>query len=292
MVDTPTFLHPRFVRRCFPMKTLGLITLVSVLAIGCASGNDPGESGTEIGSGGTEGDTTAMTTEPGPTTTTSTTTPDPTTDDDSTTTDAAESSSSTGGGSTSTGSESSTGDCPAGTEGCPCDPAADPTCGKGLSCNADDVCEVALCDAKDDEINDDPNEPTVLMDVANEDELLMSSSQLSGDTDVDWFRHHCQEPFFGLTSPSLEVTVPEGVRACVFLDCDQGGNPEFTCPEETTPDNAPLDNMPGCCVTGSGSFEIIDPNCPDGSNDDVDAYLRFDQGVADSCSAYEFTYGC
>jgi len=275
------------------MKTLGLFALVSAFAVGCAGGNDPGESGTEIGSGGTEGDTTAVTGDPGSTSSSSSSTTDPTSADDSTTTtDAAESSSSTGGGSTSTGSESSTGDCPAGTEGCPCAADADPTCGKGLTCNADDLCEVALCDAKDDEVNDDPNEPTVLTDVGGVDETAMASSQLSGDVDVDWFRHHCAEPFNGLTSPSLDVTVPDGVRACVFLDCDQGGNPEFTCPDGTTADNAPLDNLPGCCITGSGSFEIIDPNCPDSSNDDVSAYLRFDQGPADVCSAYDFTYGC
>ena len=55
------------------MKTFGSIMLLSALALGCAAGNDPGESGTEIGSGGTTGDTTATTFEP-ETTSSSTTT--------------------------------------------------------------------------------------------------------------------------------------------------------------------------------------------------------------------------
>jgi|GEM_PF-1195824 len=275
------------------MTLRALLTLSSLLALGCAAGNDPAESGTEIGSGGTAGDTSGpMTTGPDPTSASGTSTgSDPTSADD-TTTGSAESSS-TSDGTSSTGEDgTSTGACEPGTEGCACDEDADPVCAEGLVCNADDLCEAPACEGKKDEPNDDPFEPFVLMDTEDDESPLDAQSILSHETDVDWFRHHCEEPFVGLTSPELTVNVPEGVQSCVFLDCMIGGNPEFDCPEGTTDANAPLDNMPGCCITGSGSFEIESPNCPGGSNDDTEVYLRFDGGPKGMCSAYDFTYGC
>ena len=207
-----------------------LLTFVSVFALGCAAGNDPGESGTEIGSGGTMGDeTTGPTTADPSTTTTATTSPSTTTstttdDTTSSTTDAAESSS-TGEGSSTTGADGSTGECVKSTEGCPCDRAADPECGDGLVCNADDICEVAVCDTKKDEPNDDPFDPFALTDLSDDDDPITVMSQLSDEGDVDWFQWTCDEPFFGLTTPDLDVTAPVDVRTCLFLDCPMGGNP-------------------------------------------------------------------
>lgn len=274
-----------------------LLTFVSVFALGCAAGNDPGESGTEIGSGGTMGDeTTGPTTADPSTTTTATTSPSTTTstttdDTTSSTTDAAESSS-TGEGSSTTSADGSTGECVKSTEGCPCDPAADPECGDGLVCNADDICEVAVCDTKKDEPNDDPFDPFALTDLSDDDDPITVMSQLSGEGDVDWFQWTCDEPFFGLTTPDLDVTAPVDVRTCLFLDCPMGGNPLFECPDGTMAMNAPIDNLPGCCVVGNGSFTIDEPNCPDGSNDDVIANLRVDGGEEAVCADYSFTYGC
>ena len=274
-----------------------LLTLVSVFALGCAGGNDPGESGTEIGSGGTMGDETTGPTTANPSTTSTTANPSTTSTTDnttSTTTDAAESSS-TGGGSSSTGADGSTGECVKSTEGCPCDPASDPECGDGLVCNADDICEVATCDDKKDEPNDDPFDPFELMGLSDDDDPITVMSQLSGESDDDWFRYFCEEPgvLGGLTTPELVVDVGPGVMSCLFLDCLVGGNPEFDCPAGTTEANAPVDNMPGCCVTGAASFEIDGPNCPDGMNqDDVNVHLRFGGGEEEVCTAYSFSYGC
>lgn len=261
------------------------LTLPFIVA--CAGGNDPAESGTDIGSGGTEGDASSST---------STGAPDPsTTGDPMPTTDASSStgepgtSSSTGDGST-TDAESSTGEvCPPGTEGCPCD--EDPACEDGLVCTAD-VCVVPLCDDEPHEPNDDPFEPAMLLDLSDDDDPVLEVSQLAGDVDVDWFRYSCDDPVLSSSEPNIDFVLPEGARACLFLDCLQGGNPFFTCPDGTEAENAPLDNMPGCCVTDTAAFEISTYMCPDSSEDAVNVYLRIEDGPAETCSDYSFTYGC
>ncbi len=294
MEETPMFLVQSEIRRRFratllAMTSRGILMFVSVLAVGCAAGNDPGASGTDIGSGGTMNDSTTspVTTDPS----TSSSTSGFTSFDDTTTTDAADSSS-TSDGSSSTGSESSTGACPAGTEGCPCDPDSDPECGDGLSCNAEDICESAACSDKKDEPNDEPTEPFELMDLSDDDPPVTAMSQLSEDTDVDWFRWGCDDPLLGLSEPNIDVDVPAQVRTCMFLDCVQGFNPVFECPEGTMEANAPIDNLPGCCIIGPGTFEIADYNCPDSSEDAVTPYLRVDGGEEGICSPYTYTYGC
>lgn len=273
------------------MKMRALLTFVSVVALGCAAGDDPGGSGTDTD--GTTGDSTSGSTTLEPSTTGSTgsaQTSSTTDESTSSTTDAADSSST--GGSSSTGTDGSTGECVKSTEDCPCDPASDPECGEGLVCNAENICEVAICESKKDEPNDDPFEPFVLTDLDEGDDPITVMSQLSGDEDVDWFQWTCGEPFLGLTTPDLDVTAPKGVQTCLFLDCPMGGNPVFACPEGTTAMNAPIDNMPGCCIDGTATFTIDEPNCPDGGNDDVIANLRVDGGETDVCTDYAFTYGC
>jgi len=267
-----------------------LLIATSLGLAGCAGGDDPAEAGTDIGSGGTSGDsgdTTGSTTAP-LTSSSSSTTATPTTAESSTTD--AESASSTGGGPTGTGS-SSTGECVLSTEGCGCDPAADPECGDGLVCNADDICEVALCGDKADEPNDDPFEPFALMDLEDDDDPVLHESQLSGEDDVDWYRYECNDPFIGLSEPNVDFAVPEGVRACLFLHCVADVNPVFDCPAGTEAETAPIGFLPGCCVVGPGAFEIASYMCPDTSNDAVETFLRVENGAAE-CSDYSVTYGC
>lgn len=269
--------------------TLRVLFIATSLGLaGCAGGNDPAESGTDIGSGGTTGDpenTTGSTSNPSTSSSSSTSTTSTT---ESSTTDA-ESSSSTGNGPTA---DSSTGTCALSTEGCGCDPAADPECGDGLICNADNICEVPLCAEKKDEPNDDPFEPFALMDLEDDDDPVLYESQLSGDADVDWFRYGCNDPLLGSSEPNLDVAVPEGTRACFFLDCVQGGNPFFDCPEGTEAENAPIDNLPGCCATGAFTAEVASFMCPDSSEDALEVYVRIEDGPADTCSEYSVTYGC
>ncbi|MGH1340913.1 MAG: hypothetical protein ACRBN8_05145 [Nannocystales bacterium] len=268
-----------------------LLIATSLGLIGCAGGDDPAEAGTDIGSGGTTGDpvdptdsTTAVSTS-----SSSSTTATPTTASTSTTD--TESSSSSGAVTTETGS-SSTGSCEPSTEGCACDPASDPECGDGLICNDDDICEVALCPEKKDEPNGDPFEPFLLTDLEDDDPAVLYESQLSGDDDVDWFRYGCNDPLLGSSEPNVDIVVPEGTRACFFLDCVQGGNPLFDCPDGTEEETAPIDSLPGCCATGSFSAEVDPFNCPDSSEDALEVYVRIEDGPAEACSDYSFSYGC
>ena len=268
------------------MNPRGLLILVP-LVVACAGGNDPAESGTDIGSGGTMGDGSTSTGQtPDPSTTTMSI-PEPTTAESSSSGDAE--SSSTGAGSTTEDGSSTGAPCPAGTEGCPCD--TDDVCDDGLACTAD-VCVVPLCPDDEDEPNDDPFEPQMLMDLSDNDDPVVDGSQLAGDADTDWFRFSCDDPFTSSSEPNIDVTVPEGTRTCLFLDCLQGGNPFFTCPDGTEDANAPIDNLPGCCITDSGAFEISTYMCPDSSEDAVNVYLRVEDGPAETCSDYDFTYGC
>ncbi len=273
--------------------TLRVLLIATSLGLtGCAGGDDPAESGTDIGSAGTTGNpenTTGDVTMSSSSSSSSSTNP---TSAESSSTDA-ESSSSTGAGVTTDPSSSSTGTCELSTEGCACDPAADPECGDGLVCNAENLCEAALCtEEKSDEPNGDPFEPFPLMDLEDNDDPVLHEAQLSGDGDVDWYRYGCNDPLLGLSEPNLDVTVPEGTRACFFLDCVQGGNPLFECPAGTEEENAPIDNLPGCCATGSFAAEVATFNCPDSSEDALEVYVRIEDGPADACSDYSFLYGC
>ncbi len=267
--------------------TLRVLLIATSLGLtGCAGGNDPAGSATNIGSGGTMGDSLDTT---APSTGSSSTTTSPTSAESSSTD--AESSSSTSGGVTSDAESSSTGACVLSTEGCGCDPASDPECGDGLICNADNLCEVALCGDKADEPNDDPFKPFALMDLEDDDDPVLYESQLSGEGDVDWYRYGCNDPLLGLSNPNVDFAVPAGVRACLFLDCVAEGNPIFDCPEGTEAETAPIGFLPGCCVTGSAAFEIASYMCPDSANDAVETFLRIDNGRLE-CSEYSVTYGC
>lgn len=266
-----------------------LLIATSLGLVGCAGGNDPAESGTDIGSGGTTGDSENTTDSTNPSTTSSSSTTTTSTTTESSTTDA-ESSSSTGSAPTA---GSSTGTCALSTEGCGCDPAADPECGDGLICNADEICEVALCAEKKDEPNGDPFEPFALMDLEDDDDPVLYESQLSGESDVDWFRYGCNDPLLGLSEPNVDFAVPEGVRACLFLDCvAEGVNPVFDCPDGTEAETAPIGFLPGCCVTGPAAFEIASYMCPGTANDAVETYLRVENAAAQRCSDYTVSYGC
>ncbi|MBV1860435.1 MAG: hypothetical protein KUG77_18625 [Nannocystaceae bacterium] len=178
------------------------------------------------------------------------------------------------------------------TQGCGCDPDADPECGEGLACNADNLCEADVCGKKKDEPNDDPFEPFALMDLEDDDDPVLYESQLSGKGDVDWYGYGCDDPLFGLSEPNVDFTVPEGARACLFLGCAAGVNPIFDCPAGTDAEMAPIGFLPGCCVTGSAAFEIASFMCPGTSNDALDVYLRIEDGAADTCEDYSFEYGC
>lgn len=251
--------------------------------MGCAGSDESMITATD----GTATDGNGSTTDDDPTfdpSTPSTTAPDPstTTGDEST----------TGvGGTGSTGGDTDGGTgCTPGEEGCSCS-NGESACNGALEC-IDDVCVAPVCETRDDEPNDDFTDPTDLGELNDDDGPVNHVSQLAGTDDVDWFTYHCVDTITGDVDPGLIIDQTDDIRVCMFLDCDEGGNPLFECPEGTVSEEAPFDFLPGCCVTDGSSFNLGEYNCPDSSDDSVSAWIRVDDPAENVCVAYSFTYQC
>lgn len=265
--------------------------------LGCAGGTDPVVADTD-----TDGSTSATVSATSPTTMTASTTTASTTTTTTTsatmTTEPQTSSSSSGADdsssstdpTTTTDEPTTTGECVPRTEGCPCAPDADPECGDGLTCSRDDICVATACDAVTGEPNDDPFEPSPLELPEKGPGLL--DAELDGDTDVDWWIYSCSDPLLGSIDPGIASAEGALPSVCVYMDCQQGSNPTFDCPEGTTEDTAPIGFLPGCCTEGLDALSIDNHNCPESSNDAVDVYLRIDGGIADMCVDYSLAYAC
>lgn len=190
------------------------------------------------------------------------------------------------GTSTSDGpTDTSTGTCPPGTEGCPCDAGA---CEGALLCLGD-VCQAAQCDGDVFEPNDDEADPTDLGEIDDSDDNGgIVSGSLHHPGDVDWYRYQGDDDITGNVDPARAIVSSAGLRVCKFLECDNGlGQTEFECPAGT---QYALSTMarPGCCVTGGG-IELPDLNCTGVSEDNAAVYIRVDQGE-DECVTYSVAY--
>lgn len=151
---------------------------------------------------------------------------------------------------------------------------------------------VPLCDADDDEPNDEFGDATMLAELGDDqDELENFASQLAGD-ETDIYVWRCNDTILGDRNPRMTVTASSSFRTCLFLDCIEGGNPIFECPEGSTEEMAPVGFLPGCCVDDLSTIEIPTFNCPDSAEEDVLAYLRSDMGTAKECVDYSVDYGC
>ncbi len=219
-----------------------------------------------------------------PSTSTGTSDPSDSMDEDTTTL-----ASQSGEGSSSSGSSESTG-CPLGTLGCPCD-EGDRPCDKGLEC-ADDICAEPLCDEKEFENNDAFNDAWNLGEFDDGAPAQMFSSSLSGTRDIDWFTYTCNDTLFEDLVPTLAMDLQMPMRVCFYIDCVIGGNPLFECPEGTTPEQAPIDFIPGCCVDDASNIDLSDYNCPDSDNDSVRVYIEAEMASSDTCIGYTMTYTC
>lgn len=112
---------------------------------------------------------------------------------------------------------------------------------------------------------------------------------LDGDADVDWFTYHTVDTMgcgFANPTSNLVLLADQGVRMCVFVDCDQG-DAEFKCPI-TAMDEASPDGLPGCC-TAAGALDF-GLNCTASMNESAEFFVRLDAAPADSCVAYNVTY--
>jgi hypothetical protein len=260
------------------------------LAVGCATSDDPAGNDTD-----TDPTVTASftTTDPSGSPTNATNDTNDTNDTNGTTGSA----DSTGGDATATGAtgstgSDSTGDCPVGTEGCPCN-RIDPACEATLSC-VDGTCVVPECPADVDEPNELQGEAIQIADINDATAPQQHLGTLSGTDDIDWWSYHCDDSLLQGLNPVQTLTPATTARFCVFMDCDIGGNPLITggCPAGTVEDTAPLDFLPGCCSTDGAEIDLSDYNCPDSSDDSLTIYFRVDEASEDVCVDYTIDFEC
>jgi hypothetical protein len=111
------------------------------------------------------------------------------------------------------------------------------------------------------------------------------SGVLNGPNDVDWYRYSGKDVFPCVVDPARTVTFMMPARICKFVQCEAGGTPSFTCPNNTTGATSP-DQRPGCC--GSQGFKM-DIDCP-GMNDHAAVYIRVDNPNGGACIPYKVDY--
>lgn len=269
----------RYRARVMQRARLSWVAVFGLAMAGCSAGDPSTSSGSDLGASST-----GVGSSGGEDPSTTTTTP-------STVGGSGESGSSTGpsslddtGTSTESPADTSTGGCPLGTEGCPCDGGA---CERELSCLAD-TCQDAQCDGDVFEDNDDESSPTDLGEINdNDDNGGIVSASLHHPGDVDWYRYQGDDDFTGNVDPARELVSSAGVRLCKFLECDNGlAETEFECPAGT---QYALSTMarPGCCATGG--VALPDLNCTGVSEDNAAVYIRVDQGE-EACVTYSVSY--
>ena len=198
----------------------------------------------------------------------------------------------TGGTDTGTATVATTG-CEEGTEGCACLADADPSCAEGLSCEGD-VCVAPMCPTDEDEPNDLQSEAIHYVDVNDGAPPQQLTGVLSGTMDVDWWSYHCADDLLEEVDPVSQLTADPMPRLCVFMDCDEGGNPVLPngCPEGTVEDQAPTGFLPGCCAADGTAIDLTDFNCPDSSDESITVLFRLDDGPQDQCIDYVIDFHC
>lgn len=207
---------------------------------GASSGSST--SGSSEGSG--EGSASLSSTGPG-TTSPGSTGPMPTTS--ATTTNADESS--TGDPDTTAGS---TGDCPPGALGCPCDIGS--TCDGELLCVEGTCVDMPACDEPEGEPNDDEASAVALQEAQCGAEAMVVSGGFDG-AESDWYSYHANDGIACFDNPDVAVTSDTDVAVCVYVDCDNGQT-NVNCSGGSQDDVSP-DGLDGCCdqnAVGLGDF--------------------------------------
>lgn len=264
------------------MRCSGLLAFALLLAA-CSDDEAPGAAGSSGTGTTTSGPEGSSSTTDAPTTTGITASASGTTS--AQTSSDAESSTSDEPDPTTGGASTGTTGCTPGDNGCACDEDA---CNDGLVC-VDDVCEPpAACDQDLLEPNDEESAPTLLGEVGdNDDNGGAVFGTLNSADDVDWYRYNGNDTILGNVDPARFVKSDAGVRLCKFAECEGGIDvTEFDCPPETEPATSPA-GRPGCCAPMG--IALDDANCTGGLDDDMQVFLRVDQGGA-ACVNYELIY--
>lgn len=212
---------------------------------------------------------TSMTTSPTTTsmpTTTLTTTTDP--DTTSTTDDSA---------------DDSSGGCPPGTEGCPCDVGS--TCEGELLCEGGVCLGEPACEQPEGEPNDD-EASAVMLDGVTCNAMGTNTEGAFGGAESDWLVFRASDNIACFGGPQIEVTADIDVAVCAFPICADG-DASVTCEGGSDEEESP-EGVAGCCDQNGVRFDF---DCGIAVAQTADVLVRL-TSVDAGCSPYamEYTY--
>lgn len=119
----------------------------------------------------------------------------------------------------------------------------------------------------------------------SDDDASQVTGNLRAVDDVDWYFFHGTDEFFSSVDPSSQV-VGEGLRACMFIQCE-GGDPEFDCPSDTVAANE--GGLPGCCWNGEQEVKF-GLNCTGSVDDDAKVFAKVEDPDGPGCVSYTLNY--
>lgn len=239
-----------------------------------SSGSSGSEGGmTTVGTSVTAG--TSMTTTMNPTTSATATT--------TATTDMTTMEPDTGDSSMTATDGTTTGDCPPGDLGCPCDIGS--TCSGELMC-IDGTCVDELpCDEPEGEPNDD-EASAVELDEATCGAMAMNADAGLAGAESDWFTYHALQGFacpIGV-EPHVSVQADSDLAVCVFAACDMGET-NLGCNGGAQDSDSP-DGVAGCCDQNDVSINNLDCGF---NNRDATVWVRV-TSVDDVCMPYTLEF--
>lgn len=186
-----------------------------------------------------------------------------------------------------TAGSTTTEECPAGTEGCPCDGGR--TCEAGLVCSGEGVCEPgAACRSLDPDPHADEATATMLGSLGcNSSTDLGLIGTLDGP-ETDWYRYFGNEGVV-LCAEQPEATVAAAieVEVCAYIECLEGTASAVVCAGGSSSATSP-EGRPGCC--GSGQTRIDDYECGGFlSPKNVDVWISV-ASTEEACEDYALSY--
>lgn len=180
-----------------------------------------------------------------------------------------------------------TGECPPGTEGCPCDVGA--ACDEGLTCNVDDGTCVGMpaCRTIDTDPHDDEATAIGLDELACDEVVELGVIGTIEGPQTDWYTFFGNAAQFCPEQPSAAAAAEVPLEVCVFLECDNGGDVfPLNCGAGSMDATSP-DGRAGCCGTDSALVEGYD--CTGFGGKDVDVFISIASNEM-VCADYSLEY--